>query len=1633
MGPGVYPLNAVPLPPHPYDRCERVPVLRPPEHAHLPKFSGPRLLDVDQATVIPAGRGYLAHKVTKSAAARIRKDTARVLAETATHTAQAGLQALMAEVANAQTAQLFAFKAAQAAPSVAGGLAPAQATVVAPGSPTAAKQALKDYFAANLEASPAEAVAQVNALHPGANLTAKYAKDVKYKVKKALAAAIETPLPAVEVAEALVKADAAAAVAAPAAEALQADVVLGERLTGALGSNAKGYSGKWRGTDGVIRYVKEYAQPGQAYGEHLANDLYRSLGLGAPESAVVVTADGRTLYVSRWLESTKGTVEALGLTKEVADQALDGFVADVFLANRDAVGLTLDNLVVTTTGQVIRIDQGGALLYRAQGAKKTVASLKQIAEWDGLSDPQINAAYAKLFAKAEVPFAEAMQGKVIKQIDAIVALRDEVGGWEAWAQGVAPGLHKLEQKQIGKILETRTTALLAKRAEMLKANLATGYNANADAKAYLTHLAQKASGPLNVSDALDAVYAKYPDVTLSFGDVKAHLDVVFAQIAQAEGKFPLAGQAARQVKKVLPNASLETTAFEGFKAAQAIPETLEDALALKKKALLADLVDAAKANPQMSAHDVVKYAQATGTTLKVTLEEAKGVLHLAKGKKPGEILLAGMSEGSTAASLKSIGKAYGFEVTQAQAEALVAHYKQSKVYLTQLTLDTPNAGAVTILEKVKAKYPGVFIDDYEVGDALKEAKTLLGGGKLPASFGDVGVVYENLVAQGLTDAEAKGTIGKMIAAGPDGLNPSHMALLDKYASPKNTVAELVTFGKEGDYVTAAEAKAWLKSKGVNALDLEGQALEHASQYVSDAWTTGGGVSFAEVEAELAALYPEVPFTMEAYQAVLDAIPPKVTVLAENPAALASGYATDKAYLKALLAEADEVTLVGSTPAGWLDQVKAVFPDTTLTGKYVKDVKYKAKKALLAAKKAGKPPVVVKAPPPTPIGTPTTLPTPASAGVALDATSTAAYNYAVTLAEAESLDAAGVMAKTLGKYPKASLSFEQFDQAVAQGLAKKAAVAPAGALEAAVAPAAATGGAAGDLAALGEAANLFPAEALETLAALTVSQQEALAKLAVTLKKGRTAAQLAEARAALVTMGAEDDVVQVFLNSRIAGTGKAKALSAKRLYELGVVVDPDDLARMSHFARQELLEKIALALGPQDAGIGSPAALARQWIIDRGFNVDKMTHALVKAKTGKVVKAYKTMYGQAVEAVAGKPGPAPYKFATKTTPLPGSAMPYQVAQAEAEAFAADSAVTVDLYFQAGSTTTQALEAGTIDVAKAASPWAGEGFYLEAKPSFLKFPSSKYNAYKVKLKHPLVVQGGKPGLDYVAKKEVGAAWSSMTPAQKTAALRKSGYDGVVVLDEHGALAEVVAFDPKAVKLVKDATIPPPPKASISAHPGHGHTQFTNKDIETIPVQGGIGDPDGPATPKGSVRDAGATKRLDTEFPNPEASLTQPERAGIQQYTASGYATWNKQLRAGASLTSEQRATATAIRKQKRLTEDVIVYRGIGTEHPLNYLSVTDLRSAMGAVEVDGGFMSTSTSQATALGFADSRTRRVLEIHVPKGARGFWARKFGSHKGEHELLFAPGSKYIIREVRREAGGSGHPYLRIVVEMVV
>ena len=242
--------------------------------------------------------------------------------------------------------------------------------------------------------------------------------------------------------------------------------VLANKVAEASGSNP---GGVYEGSDGVQRYVKFYADKAQAAGEHLANKIYEKLGLGALESELF-NHQGKVVYASKILPKA----EQLGakLDAKSAKKALDGFAADVLLGNWDAAGLNLDNMLVVPGGRVLRVDNGAALLTRAQGTRKPQSAIDNPSEWSSFFDEGINPAYAKIARVAGVTKPEDMAAQVVKGIEKIDKLARRKGGWGAFVDEHAPDLSSADRDQIVEMLATRT-AFLRTKLPALKA-IATG-------------------------------------------------------------------------------------------------------------------------------------------------------------------------------------------------------------------------------------------------------------------------------------------------------------------------------------------------------------------------------------------------------------------------------------------------------------------------------------------------------------------------------------------------------------------------------------------------------------------------------------------------------------------------------------------------------------------------------------------------------------------------------------------------------------------------------------------------------------------------------------------------------------------------------------------------------------------------------------------------------------------------------------------------------------------------------------------------------------------------------------------------------------------------------------------------------
>jgi len=143
-------------------------------------------------------------------------------------------------------------------------------------------------------------------------------------------------------------------------------------------------------------YVKVPASENIARNEVLANKLYEKAGISVPDVRLIKTEKG-TGVASKIIKGLKRGTDSQ-FAKGAYDGLDDGFAVDAWLGNWDVAGANMDNLLVKG-GKAYRIDNGGALLYRAQGAPKGTAFGKVVNEIDTLRDASRNPQTAKAFQK----------------------------------------------------------------------------------------------------------------------------------------------------------------------------------------------------------------------------------------------------------------------------------------------------------------------------------------------------------------------------------------------------------------------------------------------------------------------------------------------------------------------------------------------------------------------------------------------------------------------------------------------------------------------------------------------------------------------------------------------------------------------------------------------------------------------------------------------------------------------------------------------------------------------------------------------------------------------------------------------------------------------------------------------------------------------------------------------------------------------------------------------------------------------------------------------------------------------------------------------------------------------------------
>ena len=108
--------------------------------------------------------------------------------------------------------------------------------------------------------------------------------------------------------------------------------------------------------------------------ECAADTFYQKCGVNVPEHRLYETANG-PVKLSRYIDGGKSLNDFWASASDAERQEMlkklrSGFDVDVLTGNWDVVGMSGDNILIDKNGVPWRIDNGGALGFRAQGAPK---------------------------------------------------------------------------------------------------------------------------------------------------------------------------------------------------------------------------------------------------------------------------------------------------------------------------------------------------------------------------------------------------------------------------------------------------------------------------------------------------------------------------------------------------------------------------------------------------------------------------------------------------------------------------------------------------------------------------------------------------------------------------------------------------------------------------------------------------------------------------------------------------------------------------------------------------------------------------------------------------------------------------------------------------------------------------------------------------------------------------------------------------------------------------------------------------------------------------------------------------------------------------------------------------------------
>lgn len=213
-------------------------------------------------------------------------------------------------------------------------------------------------------------------------------------------------------------------------------------------------------------YLKFPSSEAHARNEVLAARLYGMAGVEVPELRFVKDANGRLGVASPIVDGA--VKDSYALMHEKLEGVHEGFAADAWLANWDSVGTGYDNML-RVGNRAVRIDTGGAMLFRAQGAPKGAAFGDVVSELDSLKDASINSYAAKVFKKTTLTQTRAGVKKILQITDDQIETAVDLYMWNSISVAERDALAATLKKRrdyLKKVLApTRTRAPRVKAAE----------------------------------------------------------------------------------------------------------------------------------------------------------------------------------------------------------------------------------------------------------------------------------------------------------------------------------------------------------------------------------------------------------------------------------------------------------------------------------------------------------------------------------------------------------------------------------------------------------------------------------------------------------------------------------------------------------------------------------------------------------------------------------------------------------------------------------------------------------------------------------------------------------------------------------------------------------------------------------------------------------------------------------------------------------------------------------------------------------------------------------------------------------------------------------------------------------------